>query len=104
MIASRNEAVGRGTKITWVGNDKDECEWVSIVDYPVKTVMIEGGEAVLVGRSHVDGEEFELPDANGYPVKSPGICHVTLNPFQIRPRITEGNPVRVTIIGSKVGF
>ena len=78
-----------------------EGEPQTLWEHPTKTVTIDGGQARLMGKNHLDGDEYELTDSQGIPLKGPGIAHVTLNPWSIRPVLVSGAHVTVTIVGTK---
>src|SRR5262245_45687037 len=87
MIAAIQHGTTRGFQVKWDGlwsGDK-EGEAVAISEYPNKTILIEGGSVKLLGKMAPDGEEYELADMNGAPVKGPGWAQVVINPMFIRP-------------------
>jgi hypothetical protein len=96
----------RGAMIRWDLTDKEpEGEWVNASEFPNKTLMIEGGQATLYGCMDKEGDEFELHDVHDYPIKSPGMCAITLNPRFIRPVLValteQRSAVTVTVLGSR---
>lgn len=104
MAMPSETGIQGGMLVVWTLTESDPAgEPVNLSVYPNKTVMIEGGQARLMGAMRSGGEAVEVVDAQGFPLKS-GLSVVAVNPVFLAPVLISGDPVRVTIVATKGGF
>ena len=48
-------------------------------------VTVDGGAATLLGRNDDAGQWHPMADVHGFQIKAPGIYHVTMIPWSVRP-------------------
>ena len=95
-----------GLMITWPLLDTGEWgEWAEFPAWPIKTVHISGETIttfVLQGSNEEDGANPQtLKDVDGSTsINAAGVYTLKDNPRMIRPYVTTGNKILVTVICS----
>ncbi len=102
MIAAKESRFPHAMVMTWEHlGPEDDAQSVNASEFPVMTVTVDGGAVQLVGRNRPDGAWWPLTDVTGFPIKSPGMYLVTMNPWELKPVATTGARVTVTICATR---
>ena len=89
-----------GIKIVWQGMvTGDDGAYVAVSQYKDKCVTAEGTVTTfaLQGRNHSSDSPRTLEDTDGTAITVAGIYQIKENPRSIRPLLTTGSAVRVTM-------
>ena len=105
MRLATKEVLGGWARVIWTDLNAQEPvgEPQQMTELANKTIIIEGGQARLMGTNREGGEPMELTDDQGMPLKGPGIARVLLNPWRIWPELIAGDHVTVSILATKTG-
>ena len=89
-----------GVKVVWEGMATgDTGGYASFSQYKDKCVTVEGTVTTfaLQGRNHPSDSPRTLEDTDGTAITVAGIYQLKENPTSIRPNLTTGSSVRVTM-------
>lgn len=96
-VPARTTPLGDGIMVEWLGlQETEHGEWVSLLQYPHKTITVSGGGEALIAiegaNDRTDPQDCHAlhDEAQGWEIARPGCYVVREHPRFIRPRALAG--------------